>query len=137
MKAITPHILSLCFIQVRDNVMQDQFNEYIKSKGKEPDEITAEEKAELEAKMAGDLFPGQLSITTIILISTNIYSKLLQGLDKDPGLLANLMTAANPDKAAEADVLVSGGFDPCKYEASTHLLIYEATSFQRGADVLS
>ena len=29
------------------------------------------------------------------------------------------MTAANPDKAAEADVLVSGGFDPCKYEVST------------------
>ena len=58
MKGITPRILSLCFIQVRDNVMQDQFNEYIKSKGKEPDEITAEEKAELEAKMAGDLFPG-------------------------------------------------------------------------------
>ena len=43
--------------------MQDQFNEYVKSKGKEPDKITAEEKAELEAKMAGDLFPGKSNVT--------------------------------------------------------------------------
>ena len=42
--------------------MQDQFNEYVKSKGKEPDEITAKEKAELEATMAGDLFPGKLRV---------------------------------------------------------------------------
>ena len=42
------------------------------------------------------------------------------GLDKSPDLLANMMSAANPDKAAEADVLVSGGFDPCKYEVSSH-----------------
>ena len=41
--------------------MQDQFNEYVKSKGKEPSEITEEEKAELQNKMAGDLFPGKSS----------------------------------------------------------------------------
>ena len=41
--------------------MQDQFNEYVKSNGKEPDEITEVEKADLEAKMAGDLFPGKYS----------------------------------------------------------------------------
>ena len=41
--------------------MQDQFNEYVKSKGKEPSEITEEEKAELQNKMAGDLFPGESS----------------------------------------------------------------------------
>ena len=45
--------------------MQDQFNEYVKSKGKEPDEITAEEKAELKTKMTGDLFPGKLSVIYI------------------------------------------------------------------------
>ena len=41
--------------------MQDQFNEYVKSKGKEPSEITEEEMAELQNKMAGDLFPGKSS----------------------------------------------------------------------------
>ena len=43
------------------------------------------------------------------------------------------MTAANPDKAAEADVLVSGGFDPCKYEVST--LKRDALYMLTGQDV--
>ena len=42
--------------------MQDQFNEYVRSKGKEPDDITEEEKEDLKAKMTGDLFPGKYFI---------------------------------------------------------------------------
>ena len=40
-----------------------------------------------------------------------------KGLDKDPKFLADSMSATtSPEKAAEASVLVSGGFDPCQYE---------------------
>ena len=42
---------------------------------------------------------------------------LFEGLDKDPKFLADSMSATtSPEKAAEANVLVSGGFDPCQYE---------------------
>ena len=42
-----------------------------------------------------------------------------QGLDKDPKFLADSMSATtSPEKAAEASVLVSGGFDPCQYEVN-------------------
>ena len=41
----------------------------------------------------------------------------LPGLDKDPKFISDSMSAVTPpEKAAEAAVLVSGGFDPCQYE---------------------
>ena len=101
------------------NVAEYQFNEYVKSKGKDPYNITATEKADLKANMTGDLYPGKnisanwksLNVTQIINSS--------QGLDKDPKFLADSMSATtSPEKAAEASVLVSGGFDPCQYEVS-------------------
>ena len=43
------------------------------------------------------------------------------GLDKDPKFLADSMSATtSPEKAAEASVLVSGGFDPCQYEVEIY-----------------
>ena len=41
------------------NVAEYQFNEYVKSKGKDPYNITATEKADLKANMTGDLYPGK------------------------------------------------------------------------------
>ena len=46
-------------MQVYNNVVEYQFNEYVKSNGKDPYNITEEEKADLKDNMTGDLYPGK------------------------------------------------------------------------------
>ena len=38
-----------------------QFNEYVKSKGRDPYNLTDAEKADLREDMTGDLYPGKQS----------------------------------------------------------------------------
>ena len=56
---------------------------------------------------------------------------ILSGLDKDPKFISDSMSAVTPpEKAAESAVLVSGGFDPCQYQAvpSWHLKLLQKLS---------
>ena len=53
-------------MQVYKNVAEYQFNEYVKSKGKDPYNLTDGEKAELRANMTGDLYPGEYSVSVVI-----------------------------------------------------------------------
>ena len=57
-------------MQVYKNVAEYQFTEYVKSKGKDPNNLTDGEKAELRANMTGDLYPGEYSSSLVI----NVYT---------------------------------------------------------------
>ena len=50
-------------MQVYKNVAEYQFTEYVKSKGKDPNNLTDGEKAELRTNMTGDLYPGEYCST--------------------------------------------------------------------------
>ena len=47
--------------QVSDNVLDHQFNRYVRSKGKDPDALTDPEREQLKTEMVEDLYPGQQS----------------------------------------------------------------------------
>ena len=42
-----------------DNVLDHQFNRYVRSKGKDPDALTNPEREQLKTEMIEELYPGQ------------------------------------------------------------------------------
>ena len=94
--------------------MQDQFNEYVKSKGKEPSEITEEEKAELQNKMAGDLFPGKSSHDFFTKLLASDFS-CMQGLSFSCSAAAKAVCFLNHASMSSLnDATKNRKYCPCK-----------------------
>ena len=113
----TVSLLSITFSKVSENVIDWQFRRYVRSLGRDPDNLTLAEEKDLKSSMMEELYPGMSFSLGKCLKPVYINGCIaLPGLDKSPKILVDTMLPTiSPDNAARASVLVNGGYDECQY----------------------
>ena len=97
--------------------MEHQLVVYAQSKNVDLATLNDTQRAELKESMIADQYPGKVNDDNIFLEHSYSVTSYFPGLKQEPKFLYDSMSgASSPEKLAQSSVLVSGGYDPCKYK---------------------
>ena len=94
----------------------------MQSLGKDPDSLSQAEEKDLMTSMVKDLYPGEHPPDTKFTSYSNQMS--IPGLEaRFKFIVDTMLPITSPDTAAQASVMVKGGFDQCQYEVGSREVV--------------